>query len=301
MKSEGNQSCLIVLIYTPLHCASFIRVSSQIEISKRSEIVFWGNWKASKRSAYYKDLVHFSNLANRVRENINGYVFVFLKCLCLYLLGRPIDLMVGNPRRTPSLLLARLARNIYLIDEGSGLFVQGGYFDPSVPEKNWIKQVLINIKVLPDYERICRKIICHYTIYAGNSLFVSRKIQYIDLRVELDFEIDEPVVNLFIASAIFYRGIEYYRTNVKQVIESEEGLLYFLPHPVDANKYVNKVFSDIKGLFILNSKCLTEDLIILLIKKGKRVRLFGDYNSSLGILSSVLREGIDYENYTVKN
>lgn len=290
----------IALLYTPLHVASLVRTLPLLGDFDRLAVVYLAI--DSPKFRHYRDVLRATARGPRLVElNGAGLVATWLRALAARAAGKRYfeALITGNPRRTQSLLAAQHAREIIIIDEGSGTTHRGGYFDPSFPERSRIKKALQRCRILPEYSRVAAAVRCHYTAYR-NSIF-NNPIHVPFSPVSPQAPRPSCVQYLVVSSLIrrldpgrFLPLLEGSSADAR----SSGGEVWFCPHPADRPAEVQQVLASVPGVRVLDTMMTLEEYCTKVISAGGRVVLRGDANSSSLLLDELYEGTTEYVNET---
>jgi hypothetical protein len=198
-------------------------------------------------------------------------------------------LVAGNPRRWQALALARGASELVLVEEGIGTTVHGGYFDPAVPEKNLAKRLAAAFGVLPSYQSVVARVVRHHTAY-DRSIFPNP--------VRQDFLLGMPRASgvrlvphdaiVVVTSMLAFGGEDRYRGIVNRLVQEGVSVdrILLSAHPRDDARHVRRFASEL-GIGIVDASLTLEDVLLLSLRAGHKVALYGDRNSSVSLLTQL--------------
>jgi hypothetical protein len=294
----------IAILYTPLHVASLVRTLPHLDTYDKIFVVHWGASRGTLKYGHYREVLRQSLGAKGriVEPERSALCLLWARAFVYGLFGiRCFDAVItGNPRRTPSLLAARAAERIVVVDEGSGTTKPGGYFDMTVRETNRAKILLQCFGVVPAYESVFRRVASHYTVYK-RSIFPGP--------VFLAYSSASPypvpatagkAQVLVVSSGIRFRGIPRYVAMMSAALAEArpDAEVLFCPHPADAAAEISAVVNDVPGAKVLNTPLLLEEYCEKVIAGGGVVTLRGDPNSTSMLLDEVMPVGGRYFNET---
>lgn len=277
----------IFLPYTAFHAASAVRTLRAGYWTPRSHVVIingLGTTRTQSGKAYLAAFRKELDLAG-VRYSEIGPERPSLAAGFFALLAAASNdrLFTGNPRRTPSLLLAGRVAEIIMLDEGAGTTIWGGYLDPTIPERSRFKRVAVTLGLLPDYREVHARIGMHPTIFV-NSIFPNP--------APMAFEPILSVKNLgacpsriFVSSFLRDEQIAPYAAWAKQNfgLGSETVLSVHPQMPRQRAEYLSRLI----GIPIFDQgEILLEEYAVSLASSGLEVTILGQENSSTIILKN---------------
>jgi hypothetical protein len=289
----------IFLPYTPFHLASAVRTLRAGFWLPSADVIMIDGLGTSQTAsgkayaeAFRREIRNYDISYREIGPGAAKLSYGFCKLLAA---NSPYRLLTGNPRRSPSMLLARRATEVIMIDEGLGTMPEGGDdFSLSRPEHTWPKRLLQSLSILPDFASVLAKISQHPTVFS-TSIFPNPVRMKFEPILSIDNRKDRHLPhNIFVSSYVRNSQISRYVAWARNRFDLTREFSLSV-HPQMTTPQSLRLSREMDMPLFDQGPILLEEYVKTLVDLGRSVKLIGQINSTTKLLENIGINNVDID------